>query len=84
MFSGSGRQQFLMQHEVDVSMDLAESEGHLLANGIALRASDIDLVFVRGYGFPRLKGGPMLAADQIGLTKVLAEVEAACATGGAG
>ncbi|WP_051356476.1 3-hydroxyacyl-CoA dehydrogenase NAD-binding domain-containing protein [Azorhizobium doebereinerae] len=55
-----------------------------LAEGIALRASDIDLAFVNGYGFPRLKGGPMWAADQLGLERILAEVEAAHAAGGAG
>src|SRR4051812_32447379 len=46
--------------------------------------SDIDLVFVNGYGFPRLKGGPMLAADRQGLAKVLGDVEEAAAVGGAG
>jgi len=55
-----------------------------LAEGVALRASDIDLAFVNGYGFPRLKGGPMFAADQAGLANVLAEVEQACAVGGVG
>ncbi len=55
-----------------------------LEEGIALRASDIDLTFVNGYGFPRLKGGPMFAADQMGLVEVLREVEAAHAAGGAG
>lgn len=55
-----------------------------LAEGIALRSSDIDLAFVNGYGFPRLKGGPMFAADTIGLPAVLAEVQAAHAAGGAG
>ncbi|MEP9380278.1 FAD-dependent oxidoreductase [Aquabacter sp. CN5-332] len=55
-----------------------------LEEGIALRASDIDLAFVNGYGFPRLKGGPMFAADQMGLPEVLREVEAAHAAGGAG
>ena len=38
-------------------------EGHkILDEGIAQRASDIDLVLVNGYGFPRIKGGPMWAA----------------------
>ena len=55
-----------------------------LAEGIALRPSDIDLAFVNGYGFPRLKGGPMHAADALGLSNILTEVEAAHATGGAG
>ena len=56
----------------------------VLAEGIAYRASDIDLAFVNGYGFPRLKGGPMWAADRIGLDVILTEVEAAHAAGGEG
>ena len=36
----------------------------LLAEGIAARASDIDLVMINGYGFPAYKGGPMFAAEQ--------------------
>lgn len=56
----------------------------ILQEGIALRSSDIDLVFVNGYGFPRIKGGPMWAADQIGLTTILNEMERAHLVGGAG
>ncbi|OYX74124.1 MAG: 3-hydroxyacyl-CoA dehydrogenase [Rhizobiales bacterium 17-65-6] len=63
---------------------MANEGAKVLQEGIALRASDIDLAFVNGYGFPRLKGGPMFAADQIGLDKVLQEIEAAHADGGAG
>ena len=63
---------------------MANEGAKALAEGIALRASDIDLAFVNGYGFPRLKGGPMWAADRAGLAAVLAEVEAAHACGGAG
>jgi 3-hydroxyacyl-CoA dehydrogenase len=63
---------------------MANEGAKVLADGTALRASDIDLAFVHGYGFPRLKGGPMWAADRIGLTAILAEVEAAHAAGGAG
>ncbi|MDR6755853.1 3-hydroxyacyl-CoA dehydrogenase [Mycoplana sp. BE70] len=63
---------------------MANEGAKVLAEGIALRASDIDLAFVNGYGFPRLKGGPMWAADQIGLTRVLEEVEAAHKAGGTG
>ncbi len=36
----------------------------LLAEGIAARASDIDLVMINGYGFPASKGGPMFAAGR--------------------
>lgn len=43
----------------------------LLDEGIALRASDIDLVWINGYGFPAHLGGPMHYAEQLGLGKVL-------------
>jgi 3-hydroxyacyl-CoA dehydrogenase len=48
----------------------------ILAEGIARRASDIDLVLANGYGFPAVRGGPMFAADARGLAVVLADVEA--------
>jgi 3-hydroxyacyl-CoA dehydrogenase len=48
----------------------------ILAEGIAQRASDIDLVYANGYGFPAFRGGPLFAADARGLTTVLADVEA--------
>jgi 3-hydroxyacyl-CoA dehydrogenase len=47
----------------------------ILAEGIALRASDIDLVLINGYGYPAWRGGPMFEAGRIGLAKVLADVE---------
>ncbi|MCK6424723.1 MAG: 3-hydroxyacyl-CoA dehydrogenase [Burkholderiaceae bacterium] len=43
----------------------------LLEHGIALRPSDIDIVYLTGYGFPAAQGGPMFMADRIGLPKVL-------------
>ncbi len=42
----------------------------ILEEGLALRASDIDVVWVRGYGFPTSRGGPMYLADRIGLKAV--------------
>jgi 3-hydroxyacyl-CoA dehydrogenase len=63
---------------------MANEGAKILAEGISLRPSDIDLVFVNGYGFPRLRGGPMFAADRMGLGAVLAEVEAGAEAGGAG
>lgn len=39
----------------------------ILEEGVALRASDIDVVWTSGYGFPRYRGGPMFYADSIGL-----------------
>jgi 3-hydroxyacyl-CoA dehydrogenase len=46
-----------------------------LEDGIASRASDIDIVFVNGYGFPAYRGGPMYWAQQIGLDNVLRTAE---------
>ncbi len=42
----------------------------LLEEGVALRASDIDVVYTAGYGFPRYRGGPMFYADTVGLKTV--------------
>ena len=46
----------------------------ILEDGIALRAEDIDLVYLNGYGFPNYRGGPMWYADTIGPKKVYARV----------
>ncbi len=42
----------------------------ILTEGIAIRASDIDVIWVHGYGFPRGRGGPMFHADLIGPDRV--------------
>jgi len=42
----------------------------ILQEGIAQRASDIDVIWLYGYGFPRHRGGPMYYADRIGLRKI--------------
>ena len=41
---------------------------HILEEGIVSRASDIDTIYVHGYGFPIYRGGPMFYADQMGLS----------------
>ena len=46
----------------------------LLDDGIALRASDIDVVYVYGYGFPKYRGGPMYYADQVGLAEIYRDI----------
>jgi 3-hydroxyacyl-CoA dehydrogenase len=46
----------------------------ILEDGIALRAGDIDLVYLNGYGFPSYRGGPMWYADTVGLKKVYQRV----------
>ncbi|KQV61295.1 MULTISPECIES: 3-hydroxyacyl-CoA dehydrogenase NAD-binding domain-containing protein [unclassified Duganella] len=52
------------------------NEGALiLEEGIALRASDIDMVYLTGYGFPLYRGGPMFYADTVGLANVVGAIE---------
>ena len=53
---------------------LVNEGAKVLEAGIAQRASDIDLIYVNGYGFPSWRGGPMFYADTVGLDKVYARV----------
>ena len=46
----------------------------ILDEGIAIRASDIDVVWVNGYGWPLYRGGPMFWADTVGLDEVVAKI----------
>jgi len=50
---------------------LVNEAAHILEDGIASKASDIDMVYITGYGFPIYRGGPMLYADQVGLFNVV-------------
>ncbi len=50
---------------------LVNEAAHILEEGIAAKASDIDMVYITGYGFPIYRGGPMLYADQMGLFNVV-------------
>ncbi|WP_027014645.1 3-hydroxyacyl-CoA dehydrogenase NAD-binding domain-containing protein [Comamonas composti] len=47
----------------------------ILDEGMAIRPSDIDVVWVNGYGWPVYRGGPMFYGDQIGLPRVLAKMQ---------
>jgi 3-hydroxyacyl-CoA dehydrogenase len=53
---------------------LANSGARILEEGIAQRASDVDMVYLAGYGFPAHRGGPMFYADTVGLDKVVAAI----------
>ncbi|MFO1327183.1 MAG: 3-hydroxyacyl-CoA dehydrogenase NAD-binding domain-containing protein [Rubrivivax sp.] len=53
---------------------LVNEGARVLEDGIAQRASDIDLIYVNGYGFPRWRGGPMWHADTVGLATVYERV----------
>ena len=50
---------------------LVNEAAHLLEEGIAQRASDVDMVYLTGYGFPLWRGGPMCYADTVGLYNVV-------------
>ncbi len=50
---------------------LVNEGAQILEEGIALRASDIDMVYLTGYGFPPYRGGPMFYASTVGLSKVV-------------
>ena len=54
---------------------LVNEGAKILEEGIAMRASDIDMVYLSGYGFPLWRGGPMFYADTVGLSKVLSAME---------
>ncbi|WP_120994395.1 3-hydroxyacyl-CoA dehydrogenase NAD-binding domain-containing protein [Stutzerimonas urumqiensis] len=55
---------------------LVNEGAKILEEGIAQRASDIDVIYLNGYGFPAFRGGPMFYADSVGLDQVLARVKA--------
>jgi len=54
---------------------LINEAAYILEEGIALRASDVDMVYLTGYGFPAYRGGPMFYADTVGLSKVLSSIQ---------
>jgi 3-hydroxyacyl-CoA dehydrogenase len=54
---------------------LVNEGARILEEGVALRASDIDMVYLAGYGFPLFRGGPMFYAGSVGLPAVLAAIE---------
>jgi len=72
---GVKRRQIAAEEIVERCLYALVNEGaRILDEGVAARASDIDIIYHYGYGFPRYRGGPMFAADAIGLDKVLAGI----------
>jgi len=53
---------------------LVNEGARILEEGYALRAVDIDIIYLNGYGFPAHRGGPMWYADTVGLKNVLARI----------
>jgi 3-hydroxyacyl-CoA dehydrogenase len=73
--AGIARRAITDEEIIERTMFALINEGaKILDEGIAQRASDIDLIYVNGYGFPAWRGGPMFYADTIGLTKVYARI----------
>jgi 3-hydroxyacyl-CoA dehydrogenase len=64
-----------------VLLTMVDEGARILAEGVAMRASDIDLVEVHGYGFPRRRGGPMRWAARRGLAETVARLDALAAAG---
>ena len=54
---------------------LVNEAAYILEEGIAMRASDVDMVYLTGYGFPLFRGGPMCYADTVGLPNVVMAME---------
>ena len=74
--AGIERREISPQEIVDRCIYALVNEGaRILDEGIALRAVDIDITYIYGYGFPAWRGGPMFYADTAGLKNVLARIE---------
>ena len=81
----------IVQHSADIGVErrrvsdqeiverlvysLVNEGARILEEGIAMRASDIDMVYLTGYGFPLFRGGPMFYADTVGLANVLTSMD---------
>jgi 3-hydroxyacyl-CoA dehydrogenase len=57
-------------------LPMVNEGAEILDEGIALRGSDIDVIWVNGYGWPVYRGGPMFWADSLGLDGVAAKIRA--------
>jgi 3-hydroxyacyl-CoA dehydrogenase len=71
----------IAQHEISAAeivdrclYALVNEGARILEEGYALRASDIDIIYLNGYGFPAYRGGPMWYADTVGLKHVYARI----------
>ncbi|MEW6309587.1 MAG: 3-hydroxyacyl-CoA dehydrogenase NAD-binding domain-containing protein [Pseudomonadota bacterium] len=74
---GLERRELDEQYIIERTIYALVNEGaKILEEGIAQRASDIDVIYLNGYGFPAFRGGPMFYADSVGLDQVLARVKA--------
>jgi 3-hydroxyacyl-CoA dehydrogenase len=73
--AGIPQRAFTPEQIVERTVYALINEGaRILEEGYALRAADIDVIYINGYGFPSLLGGPMMYADQTGLAKIAARI----------
>jgi 3-hydroxyacyl-CoA dehydrogenase len=73
--AGIPQRQIQAEEIVDRCIYALVNEGaRILEEGYALRAGDIDIIYLNGYGFPAYRGGPMWYADSVGLKKVCERV----------
>jgi 3-hydroxyacyl-CoA dehydrogenase len=73
--AGIAQRQMSATEIVDRCLYALVNEGaRILEEGYALRASDIDIIYINGYGFPAHRGGPMWYADTVGLKQVYERV----------
>jgi 3-hydroxyacyl-CoA dehydrogenase len=81
---GIGRREIPDEEILERLLHPLVNEGaRIVDEGIALRAGDIDVVYVNGYGFPAWRGGPMYWAEQDGLARVVATMQRLAPTHGA-
>jgi len=72
---GIPQREISAQEIVDRCVYALVNEGaRILEEGLALRAVDIDIIYINGYGFPAYRGGPMWFADTVGIKKVYERV----------
>ena len=68
---GVTRRTFTQDEMIDrLLLPIVNEGARILEEGIAARGSDIDVVWINGYGFPRWRGGPMFYADEVGIARV--------------
>ena len=73
--SGIPQRQISREEIVDRCLYALVNEGaRILEEGYALRAGDVDIIYINGYGFPAYRGGPMWYADSVGLKKVFERI----------
>jgi 3-hydroxyacyl-CoA dehydrogenase len=74
--AGIARRQISNEEIIQRTIFALINEGiRILDEGYALRAGDIDTIYLNGYGFPSYRGGPMWYADEVGLGKILDHIQ---------